>query len=93
MRSRKTNTTVTKGKKDKKMNNDLQNTTQKTQVWATQTHKIRDDLGSSTSSIRRVTLVENNMISHERGKKVGIVITKQTEHMCLYETQIFRKLT
>ena len=62
--------------KRKRTHNDLQNTTQKTKDLATQTaHKTGDELrcsgrvGSScsTSGTRRVTLVTNPVVNHDRG--------------------------
>jgi hypothetical protein len=73
--------------KRKRTNNDLQNTTQKTQDWTTQTPlKTGDELwcsGRVSSSwsacgIRRVTLVTNLVIRHEWGKDHIVITTNGT---------------
>jgi len=64
-------------KKDKRRNNDLQNTTQKTKDRATQTPLKRS---CSTSGASHVTLVTNVMISHEGGNGTGECV-QQVDHI------------
>jgi hypothetical protein len=51
-------------KKNKRTNNDLQNTVQKTKDWATWTSLL-----NSTNATRRCTLATTQMISHKKKKK------------------------
>ena len=74
-------------KKDKRSNNDLQNTTQKTKDRGTRTqlktrgeHMFSGTVSSScsTSDIRRVTLATQPVISHEWGKDQKVITTSGT---------------
>ena len=71
---------MVKRKTDRRTNNDLQNTTQKTKDRATQTPlRIGGIMYTcSTSGIRRVTLVTIPVISHELGKDQIVITTNGT---------------
>ena len=71
---------MVKSKNDRRTNNDLQNTTQKTNDRATQTPLTIGGImyTCSTSGIRRVTLVTIPVISHELGKDQIVITTNGT---------------
>jgi hypothetical protein len=83
----------------KKMNNDLQNTTQKTKNWVTQTPlKTGGELicsrmvsnSGSTSGTLHVTLVTKSVTSHE-WEKDWVMITTNRTYPWSFATQIFCK--
>jgi hypothetical protein len=87
---------MAKRKKDKRANNDQQNTTQK-ESSNTNPTKTRGELmcsgrvrsSFSTSGTRRVTLVTNPVISHEWVWNRA-VITESETYPLSFVTQIFR---
>jgi hypothetical protein len=75
-----------KRKKDKRINSNLQNNTQRTKDWATRTPlKTESEIrcsgrarsSSSTSGTRHVTLVTNPLINHEWGKDLIVITTME----------------
>ena len=85
-------------KTDKRTNNDLQNTTQKTSIRATRTPlktggelRCSGRVGSScsTSDSRRVTLVTKPVVSHEWSKDREVLMTSG-KYPWSFVTQIFR---
>jgi hypothetical protein len=83
---RKTDNTMTKRKRTKRRNNDLQNTTQKTKNWTSRiplkswgwTQVLCSSC--STRSHLRVIIVTNLAISHMNEERTGLWI-RQTEHI------------
>ena len=87
-----------KEKTDKKTNNDLHNTTQKTRDWVKRIPINLEVLfrcsgrvcsSCSTSGTRRVTLVTNSIINHVWSRNWNVIMANRT-YMWLFVTQIFR---
>ena len=88
------------GAKSKRTNNGLQNITLKTKDWALQTPlktggelrcSVKTSSSCSTCGTSRITLVTNQLISHERGKD-QIVITTNRTYPWSFVTQILCNL-
>ena len=71
------------------MNNDLQNTTQKTKDRATRTPLRKGSC--STRGASHVTLVTNVMISHEGRNDLGVLITSRP-YLWSFVTQIINNV-
>ena len=93
---RRTDNTMAKRKKYKRTNNDLHKRTYKTKDLVTRTQQKTEGeprcsgrVGSSCStSIRRVNLVTNPVMRHERGKERELLTTSET-YPWSFVTQIF----
>ena len=81
---------MVKSKNDRRTNNDLQNTTQKTNDRATQTPLTIGGImyTCSTSGIRRVTLVTIPVISHELGKDQIVITTNGTYSVVVNQVMV-----